>query len=327
METRGSKVIFITTKNLEYIRNVQELRLLKKQYNEVVCIGSNTSKYITRLIYIYWKIFFTSFRGKPDIFIGFAPQLVLPFWKWKFRNQHIKIDFFISVYDTMVCDRQKIPDRSILAKLAHYLDEITLKWADEVIGDTRAHADYFSKEFQIPMDKFRVLYLEADKRIYYPRFREKRIEWKEFYIVLYFGSVLPLQGVPVVVEAINCLRESRDIFFWMIGPLGDLAGKLRNQNVRLDDWMPQEELADAIAMADLCLAGHFNVNIDKADRTIPGKAYIYEQMHKPMILGDTRANHEVFDEDDLHYFVERGSGVKLAEKILEVKERYERCFD
>lgn len=319
VEKKNSKAVFITTKNLDYIRNVQELKQLRGRFEDVRCIGSNSSKYIMRVMYVYWKILITSFSQYDTVFIGFAPQLVLPFWKWKFSKNHVIIDFFISVYDTMVCDRQKISSKSIIAKVVHKLDQITLKWADMVIGDTKAHVDFFANEFSVSKDKFQVIYLEADESIYYPREVEKDPEWKDSFVVLYFGSILPLQGVPIVIDTINQLREQKDVSFWIIGPLGNLAEELNNENVRYDSWLSQDDLSNAIAMADLCLAGHFNGNIDKADRTIPGKAYIYEMMQKQMILGDTIANHELFVEDSRHYFVERGNSKKLAEKIMEVK--------
>ena len=41
------------------------------------------------------------------------------------------------------------------------------------------------------------------------------------------------------------------------------------------------------------LAGHFHPTIQKAQRTIPGKAYIYQAMEKPMILGDNPATREL----------------------------------
>lgn len=260
-----------------------------------------------------------SFRSYNTVFIGFAPQLILPFWKWKFGKSQIVIDFFISVYDTMVCDRKKFSPQGIVSWLVHKLDEITLNWADTIIGDTKAHVRYFSEEFHISENKFQVLYLEADKDIYYPHAVSRCMEWQNAFVVLYFGSILPMQGVSVVIEAINILKDQSDIVFWVIGPTEKLAKKIVNYNVRLDPWLSQRELSEAIAVADLCLAGHFNAESDKADRTIPGKAYIYEQMGKPMILGDTVANHELFCEDAEHFFVERGSGDKLAEKIIQIK--------
>ena len=85
------------------------------------------------------------------------------------------------------------------------------------------------------------------------------------------------------------------------------------------DWVSQERLAELIAMADLCLAGHFNGQIMKAKRTIPGKAYIYEAMEKPMILGDSPANHERYKEGQPGiYFVPMGDAEILAKKIGEL---------
>ena len=101
-------------------------------------------------------------------------------------------------------------------------------------------------------------------------------------MVLYFGSILPLQGVDVVLETIRKLKGRDDIFFDIIGPIPQSLQKPIQSNVRYTDWLSQEELAERIASADLCLAGHFNGSIAKADRTIPGKAYIYEAMKKKM---------------------------------------------
>lgn len=320
MNKKKRRIVFISTKNLDYIRNVQEIRILKEKYDEVLIIGSTSSSYVKRLITIFGKLITTSLKKYDEVFIGFAPQLVLPVCGWKFRNKKITIDFFISVYDTMVQDRKKIKNNSILARLIHWLDEVTLKKADRVIGDTKAHVAYFAEEFKIAKDKFEVLYLEADKEIYYPRKIEKKVELKNKFVVLYFGTILPLQGVEVVLEAINHLKDKEDIFFWIIGPLSGKEKIIENSSVRLDKWLPQKELADAIGMADLCLAGHFNPDIDKAERTIPGKAYIYNAMEKKIVLGDTKANRELFSEqEDKYYFVERGNAVALAQMIVNIR--------
>lgn len=320
MNRTERRIVFISTKNLDYIRNVQEIKILKEKYDEVLIVGSTSSSYVKRLVAIFKKLFTTSLKKYDEIFIGFAPQLILPFWGWKFRNKKITIDFFISVYDTMVQDRKKIKKDSLSACIIHWLDKFTLKKADRVIGDTKAHIAYFAEEFKIDKDKFEVLYLEADKKVYYPRNIEKPDELKNKFVVLYFGSILPLQGVEIVLEAVNYLKDREDIFFWIIGPLAGKEKMIENHNIRLDKWLAQKELANAIGMADLCLAGHFNPNIDKADRTIPGKAYIYEAMNKKIILGNTKANRELFMEQaGKYYFVDRGNAAALAEEIVRIK--------
>ena len=69
-------------------------------------------------------------------------------------------------------------------------------------------------------------------------------------------------------------------------------------------------------MADLCLAGHFNAGVDKAKRTIPGKALIYSAMEKDMILGDNSATRELFNNDKRAFFVEMGNEYALAQGIM-----------
>lgn len=43
-------------------------------------------------------------------------------------------------------------------------------------------------------------------------------------------------------------------------------------------------------------------------------------MGKPVILGDSTANHELFEENKVNYYVKRGDPQALADKIRELKE-------
>ena len=318
-DVKNKKVLFISTKNLDYLRNVQELNLLKQDADSVDIIGSAEKSYIKRLIKIYTKILFGSFKKYDCIFIGFAPQLILPMFSWKFKNKEIIMDFFISVYDTMIFDRKKFRETGFIAKLCKLLDKKCIHKADFIISDTNAHGDYFASEFEVKRDKISTLYLEADTSIYKKNIATKPENLKDKFVVLYFGSILPLQGVEVILEAIDILKEHKDIFFYIIGPLGNNENIVKSDTVEYINWLSQDKLAEHISYADLCLAGHFNKDINKAKRTIPGKAYIYEAMDKPMILGENPATHELYKEDNKHFFVEMGNALKLAEKIVEIK--------
>lgn len=313
---KQKKVLFITTKNLDYIRNSQEIELIKKQASSWEIIGSYEKSYAKRLFYVYRKLLCVKMKEYDISFVGFAPQLIIPFWK-RLRKKELAVDFFISMYDTFVCDRKKFKANSLPAKLLKKIDRKTLATADYIITDTKAHGKYFAEELGADEKKEYTLYLEADKKIYYPRIQKKEEELKDKFIVLYFGSILPLQGVPVILNAIERLKARRDIYFYMIGPLGENIKKPDSENVTYIKWLPQEELAKKISEADLCLAGHFNKDIEKAKRTIPGKAYIYEAMEKSMVLGNNQATRELYDEKDgKSYFVEMGNPEALAEKIL-----------
>lgn len=316
---KGKKVLFITTKNVDYIRNVQEINILKEYSDECHLIFSIRKGYVGRILEVWIKLFKCCLKDVDVVFVGFAPQLIIPYVWRLFKGKTIIVDFYISVYDTLICDRRKFRDGGLVARICHRLDEKTLQKADHVITDTKAHADYFISEFNSKADIFETIYLEADRTIYYPRPQNKSEELKDKFVVLYFGSILPLQGVNVVLDAIRELKNNKDIFFDVIGPIPKKYHKPVQDNVRYIDWLSQEELAEHIANADLCLAGHFDGDIEKAKRTIPGKAYIYEIMKKPMILGDGIANHELFLYDVNHKFIKMGDKSMLAKVIVESK--------
>ena len=112
------------------------------------------------------------------------------------------------------------------------------------------------------------------------------------------------------------LKEEKKIHFIVIGPVSKQYQKPELPTVEYHNWLSQEELAQYISFADLCLAGHFNKDNNKAKRTIPGKAYIYSAMGKPMILGDNAATRELYNENmaGIH-FVPMGNAQALADKI------------
>jgi glycosyltransferase involved in cell wall biosynthesis len=316
---QGNRVLFITTKNLDYLRNAQEIKLLQKNAGHVEVIGSKSRSYIVRLCKVYATILLCNMRKYDKVFIGFAPQLVLPFFRWKFKKNEIVIDFFISVYDTLVFDRRKFREESFAAKILKRLDNVTIKAADRVISDTKAHGQYFVEEFGLQDDRLSVLYLEADKSIYYPRKQSKPERMKGRFTVLYFGSVLPLQGLDVILDAVRQLQGNSQLYFVIVGPIQDKYQPPEGDDIEYHNWLSQQDLAEYISYADLCLAGHFNRDVNKAKRTIPGKAYIYNAMEKPMILGDNPANRELYSENQSGvYFVEMGNAGALADKIQEI---------
>lgn len=318
----GKKILFVSTKNRDYIRNQQEIHLLQSYSDKYVEIVYNDKSYLKRILKVWVKCCSINWKRIDGIVVGFAPQLMLPFLIHWNKKQTVIIDFFISMYDTCVCDRHYFKEKSLVAKLLHWIDRITLLHCSHVITDTKADRQYFSKEFSIPEEKMEVLYLEADSSIYYPM-ETNRTKEKTVFHVLYFGSILPVQGVDVVLDAIRLLSDRTDIFFTIIGPIKNKnkSTRINHPNAEFFEWLSQEELAERIAEADLCLAGHFNASIGKAKRTIPGKAYIYEAMGKSMILGENSANREVFAEDEHHCFVEMGSAEALAKMIIKRKEQ------
>ena len=315
---KDKNVVFITTKNIDYIRNSQELKILKENAKHVDKIYSKSKSYPVRILQVWLKILLRGFGKYDTVFVGFSPQLIMPIWWWKFKKNTVVIDFFISVYDTMAFDRKKVTPKSMAGRFCKWIDCRTIKNANHIIADTKAHGKYFSSEFGADMNTIEVLYIVADDKIYYRRPQKKKKEDEGKFVVVYFGSILPLQGIDVIIKAAAKLKNRDDIKFYIVGPVKD---EKVPENVVNIPWLSQKELAEYIAMSDLCLAGHFNKHNNKANRTIPGKAYIYELMGRPMILGDNPATHELFEEDGKHFFVEMSNPQALADKIAEVADK------
>ncbi len=326
-EITDKNVLFITTKNLDYIRNTQEINILKKYASSCKITGSLSKHYFFRLINVFFSLLAITPAQFDTVFIGFAPQLVLPLFRRKFKRNYIIIDFFISLYDTFCLDRKVFPKTSMAGRFLHYLDRVTLSCANLIICDTVAHGKFFVKEFQASPNSLFPLYLQADQTIYHPVPQHKPLRLRDKYIILYFGSVLPLQGIDVVLNAMSLLKDNKNLFFYFIGPVRRKELKTicpHSNNILYIDYLPQKQLAKYIGWADLCLAGHFNKNNEKAGRTIPGKAFIYKAMNKPMILGDNPANHELFQTDENTTFVEMGTPQALATAILDLYEKHAR---
>ncbi|MBS7576264.1 MULTISPECIES: glycosyltransferase [unclassified Enterococcus] len=320
---KHQSILFVTTKNKDYIRNVQEIKLIQKFAKGTIIISEASDFYLLKLLKIYFKVLIKLCFGRfQTVFIGFSPQLLTPFFPF-IKKKVLIVDFFISLYETLVIERQIIKNKSFLAKWFFWLDGYTLRQAQWIIVDTQADALYFSKTFQIPLNKFEILYLEGDQSIYVPKSANRKTR-NGLCEVVYFGSILPMQGVEIILEAANLLRSQNKYQFTIVGPvLKKMKISPANYpNVNFITYLPQAELAILLNHSDLALGGHFNGSFDKANRVIPGKVFIYQLMQLPIILGDSTGNRELFPNETtfLHY-VERGNAQALANKIIEIAEK------
>lgn len=323
---KDRRVLFITPSSIGYIRNKQEKTLLEKTARRVEVIAPKDEHAVTptgvlRILAINLRVLLHGTRGCDAVFVGGLPQLILPFTLFLFRRKILVVDFFISLHDTIVSDRKLVSPRNPVSNLLRALDRFTLARADRVVVDTGEHARYFAAEFGVDARKMTVVHLEADRDIYYPREAKRPDDLRDKFIVFFFGAMNPLQGVEVIAGAARLLEKQEKIVFVIVGP-HDKTGDPRLfsglANVRLAaKWLPQTEVAQHIAMADVCLAGHFSAAVPKAARVIPGKAYSYLAMEKPVILGDNPANRELFSETSRNiHFVRMGDPAALAELIL-----------
>lgn len=330
---KGKNVVYITVKNEDYIRTKQIKRFLSENAGSFAVYSSEKGNPISRALDIRKRLREISFEGVDVVIVGFLPQLI-----WKNVVKQVKrsadvtliAEMFLSVYDTVVLDRKLVWKNGMTSRVCRALDKRVVREADFVITDTNADAEYFSKEFGAVKDKFETLYLQADLDGIGGDDSISKGKSAEPKSVLYFGTGLPLQGTEYVARAFDVLAEEYGYKCTYIGGLKGMSRDMRKTLLSCENrvvnkgkgcmvyhkWLGQNELYRQISEADVCLAGHFEPDIDKADRTIPGKAMIYEAFGKSIILGDTKANRELFKSDDKHIFVPRGDFQRIVEAVI-----------
>jgi glycosyltransferase involved in cell wall biosynthesis len=297
------------------------LRALERDF-QVVRVTDSSRPFILRNLLIILKLLPNLWKGHDGVFVGFYGQPLLPFVKLLTRKPII-FDAFVSTYDTLCFDRKWFKPNSVGGRLAYWLDKYTCLLADKVLLDTRTHADYFAETFDLPREKISVLYLGYDDNTFYLRDVQATEDPQQF-IVFYYGSFLPLQGIEYIIRAAKLL-EHETVKFEIAGrgptyrEIRRLARDLATTNVEFIDWIPYHQLPVVIARASTCLGGHFSA-IGKAQRVIAGKTYQFLAMAKPTIVGDNPANRELFTHKKNVYMCQMADEEALAAAIMALKD-------
>lgn len=315
-EIQNQNILFISPKEQKYIKTIQVLNILKQNGNNVTIICSNKKTYKQRLPYVYKKLLTESMKKYDAIFLGISSQMLIPFF-WKFRKKFVITDFFLSCYDTFIDDRKKFKTNSFPAKIMKYVDKRLIKVSDHLLFDTNSEKEYFRDYYKIENKTLETLYIQSDNSIYAA---STATAHKDRFNVLYFGTNVPAHGFEFLLQAAELLKDKKQIMFTFIGHLPEQYEYIKDYaNVEYFRWLEPKDLANEIAVADLCVSGHFNGEIRKARDTIPTKAFIYDSMHKTILFGDNKANRELFSEEKKHYyFCEMSNAKAIADKILEV---------
>ena len=314
-----------------YDRNYSRNRILIKglrRNNVNVFECNDLSEFWTRwpkLIFNFMKFMKNNKHYFSSLIVGAAKHSdVFPGKLLKFIYQNkfnLVFDVFISAYDTAVMDRKLVKPDSIKAKYYYMLDKLSCGLADIVIVDTKQHLKYFNKEFGIPRNKIKVIYVGSDNDFFYPRKIRKPTRNNKLKIYFY-GTFIPLHGIEYIVEAANILKNE-NIEFYMIGKgqtynyILSLVKKLELKNVKFLGTVKYEKLPIFLSQADICL-GIFGSS-DKAKRVIPNKVFDALAMKKPIITADTPAIREVLRNKKNVLLCEPANPYALADAILELK--------
>lgn len=221
----------------------------------------------------------------PGVFILFLLACLPLMW----RPRHVVADVFISLYDTVVLDRQLLKRDGIPARLLKWVEKKAYAYVDRLVVDTQQNAQFLSVLFGLPETKFVVSPLSIDEASF--RYMPYHPAPSACHI-LFVGTLVPLHGIKTILEAASLLSARTDIHFKLIGdgqdaPLVEewINRQPINNLVWERAWQPSSKIAEEINRADICL-GIFGEG-DKTQRVCPLKVYAYAATGRAIVTGET----------------------------------------
>ena len=251
------------------------------------------------------------------LYVGYMGHVDLLF-AWllnRRRRSTLVFDPCISLYNTLVEDRQIVKAGGFIAKLIRRLDTIPCRLADVVLSDTRCHGAYFENVLGVSRGKVHRVFVGAGEAW-------QRARWSPpangTFSVLFYAKFSPLHGVMAILDAAERLAHE-PVHFTIVGG-GQLEDAVRQAVERsrssLIEWIPwleRDALIDRMRACHVAL-GIFG-NTRKAAMVIPNKVFQALAMGVPTITRDSPAIRELL-EDEVSAILCGTDGVEIAEAII-----------
>jgi glycosyltransferase involved in cell wall biosynthesis len=289
--------------------------------------------YILHLLSAYpslvWRYFFLP--PHDAVIIGYMGHLdVIIIWPFsRLRNVPVIWDAFLSLYDTVVNDRQIVSKSSPMAWLLYFLEFVACRAADKIFLDTKAHACYFEQVFKLPPGTVGRVLVGTETNFFAVSKDKVCVNSKEkHFTVLFYGQFIPLHGIDIIIEAAQKVELAGEIIKWKIIGQGQEAEYIdkfiKDVDVKSIErilWVPYNQLAKLIKESDVCL-GIFGTS-EKAKRVIPNKIFQILAVNRPLITGHTPAICELFKESpnasSYIHLIPCGDADALASSVLKIK--------
>jgi len=228
-------------------------------------------------------------------------------------------DPLISAYDKHVFEREITQPGSARARRLLAWEKGLFEHADTVLADTVEHARYFSETFGIPAARVKVVYVGAEEALFRPEpVASNPRPDVEPLDVLFYGSFIPLQGAPVIIEAAR-LYQGPPMRWSLVGSGPELArcqsAAAGLANIHFEPWLDYVALPDRIRRADILL-GVFGTT-PKAGRVIPNKVYQALACGKPVVTRRSAAYPQSVSKADMDglVWVDAGDPASLARTL------------
>jgi glycosyltransferase involved in cell wall biosynthesis len=264
--------------------------------------------------------------GRPDaVVVGYLGHFDVHLARLLYRRGRVPLvlDHLISAANTA---KDRRLDGGMKTKVLRLIDAAALRAADIVLVDTEEHLEIVPEKYR---SKAVVVHVGAptpwheaarEPSATAPSTTGPSTTGSGPLKVVFYGLYTPLQGTPVIGEALGRLAGA-PVEVTMIGRGQDEAETKRaaaaNQSVRWLDWVPAAELPALVAAHDVCL-GIFGTG-DKALRVVPNKVFQGAAAGCAVITSDTAPQRRVLGtvpQESGAVLVPPGDPAALADALL-----------
>ena len=313
------KVCLITCyKQPDYIR----AKTLRKAIGDIkdveLIVVKNKHTGLWRYIEVVGKLITVRLTKHPDIyFLTFRGYEMLPITRLLTLGKPLIFDEFINLMEWVIDEHHKIKQESLLAKFLYGNYRFWLKKVQLITTDTMSHAKYSADLMKLPIDRYVPLIVSTDEQTFDGSKVASRRHKRPFR-VFYYGNMLPLHGIEVVLQAMRNLK-GQDVELQLIGgnaKVQQMIKQAKNDGVKVDykTWVPFADLPSYMQLADVCLGGPFGDTI-QSQFVITGKTYQLLQMGRPVIVGQNLES-GIFTDKSNVLIVKQNNADSLAGAIL-----------
>jgi glycosyltransferase involved in cell wall biosynthesis len=269
--------------------------------------------------------------GRPDaVVVGYLGHFDVHLARLLYRRGRVPLvlDHLISAANTA---KDRRLEGGLKMKVLRLIDSAALRAADIVVVDTEEHLEIVPEKYRskavvvhvgapTPWHEAAVEPPSESSTAESSTAESSTAESSGPLKVVFYGLYTPLQGTPVIGEALGRIAGA-PIEVTMIGRGQDEAETKRlagaNQSVRWLDWVPAAELPALVASHDVCL-GIFGTG-DKALRVVPNKVFQGAAAGCAIITSDTAPQRRVLgtvSQESGAVLVPPGDPAALADTLL-----------
>ncbi|WP_027852238.1 hypothetical protein [Marinobacterium litorale] len=313
------KVCYILAyKSPSYIRSLSLINALKKTTWVELDLIINERRGMLRYFEVLSKLY--KYRKNRDVvyIIGFRGIEI--YWpvRWLVGTSTIALDALMSPYLSLSEERKFGWFGAMASYFYQPFEASVMKDANLVFTDTEGHSDKFSSCFNINESKVKIIPIGAIENSYIP----KTLDEKSEFVVLYYGSFLPLHGVETLFKAILNLRGV-PILFQLIGGGKKIERRVKYINktfpdvkIKYERWVDYRDLInEIIPKANLILGGPFG-GTPQASRVVTGKTVQALASSKACIVGAMNRNAYDFVDKFNCLLVSQNDHADLTDKII-----------